>query len=159
MQPKIQYAELPLLFRNNGAWKVRVQVNGIHASDGGARRGLWRFRSRWRPGRSDGARTTVRRILYRNDGGNRNHWLQLKLAGTKSNRDGIGAVVRVTSAGGKQWQTVHSGSSYCSPSDLALTFGLGKDAVASAIEIEWPSGARQKLTNVAGNQRLTVKEP
>ncbi len=97
--------------------------------------------------------------MYRNDGGNRNHWLQLKLVGSKSNRDGIGAVARITSAGGTQWQTVHSGSSYCSASDLALTFGLGKDAVASAIEIEWPSGARQKLTNVASNQRLTVKEP
>ena len=64
-------------------------------------------------------------ILYRNDGGSRNHWLQLKLAGTKSNRSGIGATVRVTSPQGKQWQSVHSGSSYCSASDLALTFGPG----------------------------------
>jgi len=79
--------------------------------------------------------------------------------GSKSNRDGIGAVVRVSSAGGKQWQTVHSGSSYCSASDLALTFGLGKDAVAGTVEIEWPSGTRQKMTNVPANQRLVVKEP
>ena len=92
--------------------------------------------------------------LYRNDGGNRNHWLQLKLVGTKSNRNGIGAVARVTSAGGTQSQTVHSGSSYCSASDLALTFGLGKDTQASAIEIQWPSGTHQKLTNVPANQHL-----
>ena len=65
--------------------------------------------------------------LFRNDGGNRNHWLSVRLAGTKSNRDGIGAVVRIESTSGKQWNTVRSGSSYCSQSDLALTFGLGKD--------------------------------
>jgi hypothetical protein len=85
-------------------------------------------------------------------------WLQLKLTGTKSNRDGIGAVVRVTSGGGTQWQTVHSGSSYCSASELALTFGLVRDSSASAIEIEWPSGTKQKLTNVAANQRMEIKE-
>jgi hypothetical protein len=82
----------------------------------------------------------------------------LKLAGTKSNRDGIGAVVHVTSAQGKQMQTVHSGSSYCSSSDLALTFGLGKDQLANDVEIDWPSGKHQKLDNVKSNQRLTVTE-
>ena len=70
--------------------------------------------------------------LFRNDGGNRNHWLNVRLAGTKSNRDGIGAVVRVESASGKQWNMVRSGSSYCSQSDLALTFGLGKDTTGVA---------------------------
>jgi enediyne biosynthesis protein E4 len=83
----------------------------------------------------------------------------LKLAGTKSNRSAIGAVARLTSAGGTQWQMVHSGSSYCSASDLALTFGLGKDASATAIEIEWPSGTRQKLSNVAADKRLVIQEP
>ena len=52
---------------------------------------------------------------------------------------------------------VHSGSSYCSASDLALTFGLGKDTSAS-VEIDWPSGTKQKLANVPGNQRMVVKE-
>jgi hypothetical protein len=97
--------------------------------------------------------------LFRNDGGSRNNWLQLKLVGTTSNRSAIGAVARVTSAGGTQSQTVHSGSSYCSASDLALTFGLGKDTSASSIEIDWPSGTRQKLANIAANQHLMVKEP
>ena len=55
-------------------------------------------------------------------------------------------------------QMVHSGSSYCSASDLALTFGLGKDTSAS-VEIEWPSGAKQKLAKVQSNQRIAVKEP
>ncbi|MGH9550755.1 MAG: ASPIC/UnbV domain-containing protein, partial [Terriglobales bacterium] len=97
--------------------------------------------------------------VLRNDGGNRNHWLQLKLTGTKSNRSGIGAVVRVASPGGSQSQRVHSGSSYCSASDLALTFGLGKDGVASSIDVDWPSGAKQHLANVKADQRLEIKEP
>jgi len=95
--------------------------------------------------------------LYRNDGGNRNHWLSLRLVGTKSNHDGIGAVVRVQSPSGKQWSMVRSGSSYCSQSDLALTFGLGKDTTAT-VEIEWPSGTKQQLGNVAADQRATVDE-
>ena len=78
--------------------------------------------------------------------------------GRKSNRDGIGAVVRVTSKSGKQWNMVRSGSSYCSQSDLALTFGLGGDAAVEAIEIDWPSGEKQKLGGVAANQFLTIDE-
>ena len=96
--------------------------------------------------------------LYRNDGGNRNHWLQVRLQGVKSNRDGIGAVVKVTSAGGSQWQTVHSGSSYCSASDLALTFGLGADTAVASVEVAWPSGARQVLSKVKVDQRLAIQE-
>ena len=78
--------------------------------------------------------------------------------GVKSNRDGIGAVVRVTSAGGTQWSMVRSGSSYCSQSDLALTFGLGKDTQVTTIEIEWPSGQKDRLTNVPANQHIVVEE-
>jgi enediyne biosynthesis protein E4 len=85
--------------------------------------------------------------LYRNDGGNRNNFISIRTKGMKSNRDGIGAVVRIESAGGKQWNMVRSGSSYCSQSDLALTFGLGKDTSVSAIEIEWPSGQMDRIAN------------
>jgi len=95
--------------------------------------------------------------LYRNDNSNHNQWLSVRLSGTKSNRDGIGAVVRVQSASGKQWQMVRSGSSYCSQSDLAQVFGLGKDTSAS-LEIEWPSGAKQQLGTVPANQFLTIDE-
>ena len=156
VQPKIQYQELPLLLRNQGKGKFE-QVNAFTkpiVARGAA------YGDFDRDGDLDILITTNNgpAYLYRNEGGNRNHWLQLKLVGTKSNRDGIGAVVRVTSAGGTQWQSIHSGSSYCSASDLALTFGLGKDAAASAVEIEWPSGTKQKLTNVQGNQRLEIKE-
>jgi hypothetical protein len=96
--------------------------------------------------------------LYRNDGGNANHWLSVKLQGTRCNRNGIGAVVRVTSAGGTQWQAVHSGSSYCSASDSALTFGLGQDQKATRVEVEWPGGVRQTLTDVQAGQQIVLKE-
>jgi hypothetical protein len=157
VQPKIQYRQLPLLLRNTGKGKfdpVNALTRPIVAR--GAAYGDFD-----RDGDLDTLISTNNgpAYLYRNDGGNRNHWLQLKLTGSKSNRDGIGAVVRVTSAGGTQWQTVHSGSSYCSASDLALTFGLGKDTSAGSIEIEWPSGTRQKLTTIAVNQRMEIKEP
>jgi hypothetical protein len=157
VQPKIQYRQLPLLLRNTGKGKfdpVNALTRPIVAR--GAAYGDFD-----RDGDLDTLISTNNgpAYLYRNDGGNRNHWLQLKLTGSKSNRDGIGAVVRVTSAGGTQWQTVHSGSSYCSASDLALTFGLGKDTSAGSIEIEWPSGTRQKLTTIAANQRMEIKEP
>jgi hypothetical protein len=82
----------------------------------------------------------------------------MRLQGTKSNRSAIGAVVRLASASGKQWNAVRSGSSYCSQSDLALTFGLGADKQVTELEIEWPSGAKEKLTNVAANQFLMIEE-
>jgi hypothetical protein len=82
----------------------------------------------------------------------------VKLIGEKSNRDGIGAVVRVTSGSERQWQMMRSGSSYLSQSELVLTFGLGPNAASSAVEITWPGGARQTLENVAADQTITVTE-
>jgi hypothetical protein len=96
--------------------------------------------------------------LFRNDGANKNHWLSIRTAGTKSNRDGIGAVVRIESTSGKQWRTIHSGSSYASQSDLALTFGIGQDPVVSSVQVEWPSGVKQKFTNVQPNQAIVIDE-
>ncbi len=97
-------------------------------------------------------------ILFTNEGGNRNHWLNVRLTGTKSNRSALGATVRIESALGKQWQTVHSGSSYCSQSDLALTFGLGQDKMISSLEVDWPSGTHQQFKNINPNQFLTINE-
>jgi hypothetical protein len=156
VQPKMQFAQLPQLFRNNGHGAfVPVDAFNKPLVARGAAYGDFD-----RDGDLDILVTTNNgpAVLYRNDGGNRNHWLRVRLEGTKSNRDGIGAVVRVSSAGGVQSQTVHSGSSYCSASDLALTFGLGADQTAE-LEIFWPSGERQKLANVKANQHLTVREP
>lgn len=96
--------------------------------------------------------------LFRNDGGNRNNWLRVRTVGSRSNRSGLGTVVRVTSASGTQIQTVHSGSSYASQSELTLTFGLGRDSRISALNLEWPSGKSQSFSDLPPNQIVTVDE-
>ena len=123
----------------------------------GPGRGLRRLRSRRRSRHPHHQQPGPARLL-RNDGGNRNHWLTIRTVGTKSNRDGIGAVVRVESPSGAQWQTVHSGSSYCSQSDLALTFGLGPDTTVKSIDVAWPSGTKDRVTGVAANQFVRMQE-
>jgi hypothetical protein len=95
--------------------------------------------------------------LFHNEGGT-NHSLRMKLVGTKSNRDGIGAVVRVTSGSEKQSKMLRSGSSYLSQSELMLTFGLGAQTKADTIEIQWPSGQVDKLSNLDAGQTVTLKE-
>jgi len=161
VQPKVQYKEPPLLFHNLG----KRQFENVTARMGAAfnrpvvARGA-AYADYDRDGDLDILVTTNDgpAYLFRNDGGNRNNFVCIRLLGRKSNRDGIGAVVRVTSKLGRQWNMVRSGSSYCSASDLALTFGLGSDPEVQSIEIEWPSGERQKLGAVAANQFLTLDE-
>jgi enediyne biosynthesis protein E4 len=95
--------------------------------------------------------------LFHNEGGT-NHSLRIKLVGVKSNRDGIGAVVRVASGSDKQWKMLRSGSSYLAQSELVLTFGLGQQTKADSVEIQWPSGQVDKLANVNASQTITVQE-
>ena len=95
-------------------------------------------------------------VLFRNDGGT-NQSVRVKLVGTKSNRDGIGAVVRIAAGNEKQWQMLHSGG-YLSQSELVLTFGLGNKSRVSAMEVAWPSGQVDRLTNVDAGQTITVQE-
>jgi hypothetical protein len=95
--------------------------------------------------------------LFHNEGGT-NHSLRIKLVGTKSNRDGIGAVVRVNSGSDKQWKMLRSGSSYLAQSELVLTFGMGAQTKADGVEIQWPSGQVDKLSNVNAGQTVTVQE-
>jgi hypothetical protein len=97
--------------------------------------------------------------LFHNVGGSRNNAIRIKTVGTRSNRDGIGAEVRTSLTGaGENWQTVHSGSSYCSQSELTLTFGLGQGAEASSVEIIWPSGQHDSLKNLKANNTYTIEE-
>ena len=95
--------------------------------------------------------------LYRSEGVT-NQSLRVKLIGTKSNRDGIGAVVHVVAGADKQMQMMKSGSSYLSQSELVLTFGLASKTKADTVEVQWPSGQTEKLTNVASGQTVTVEE-
>jgi hypothetical protein len=99
-----------------------------------------------------------RATLLRNDGGNRNHWLMVKTVGTKSNRDGIGARVKVAAGQLAQTAEVRSGSSYLSQNDSRLLFGLGSQAKVDQVEIRWPSGVVEIFRNVAANQLLTLTE-
>jgi len=97
--------------------------------------------------------------LLRNDGGNKQNWIKLKLIGTKCNRTAIGARARVVVGGHAQIDEVHSGSSVMSQSDLRLHFGLGKADVVDAIEIKWPTTQKtEKFTNVKANQIITIRE-
>jgi enediyne biosynthesis protein E4 len=96
--------------------------------------------------------------LLRNDGGNRNNWLNIRLVGTKSNRDGVGARVVVRSGDLVQTEEKQSASSYLSQNDPRLHFGFGKRDKIDEIVIRWPSGIIQKLTDVKVNQFLTVVE-
>ena len=84
--------------------------------------------------------------------------VRLKLIGTKSNRDGIGAVVKLSSGGETQSQMLRSGSSYLSASELVLTFGLAQRDRADSIDIRWPGGQVDKLSNVPAGQTITLTE-
>ena len=96
--------------------------------------------------------------LLRNDGGNANHWLEVLLIGTKSNRDGIGASLKLTAEGLVRVEQSKGGTSYMSASDPRIHFGLGKRAKIDSLVITWPSGQVDKLTNVPVDKIIAVKE-
>ena len=97
--------------------------------------------------------------LLRNDGGNKQNWIKIKLIGTKCNRTAIGARVRVITGKHVQMDEVHSGSSVMSQSDLRLHFGLGKVQSIDVVEVKWPTtGKIERFTDVKPNQILTIRE-
>jgi hypothetical protein len=102
-------------------------------------------------------------ILYRNDGGNDNDWLRIRLEGTESNRDGIGSFITVDPdtavSGDEMVREIHGGSNFLSQNEMIAHFGLGAAAGSiDSITIEWPSGLVQQLTNVPVNQVLQIVE-
>ena len=161
VQPKVSYEQAPLLFRNEGGGDFVLVNDRIGSS---LTRPIVARGAAYADYDSDGdldilvTTNNGPAYLFRNDGANSNSYLRFKLVGQDSNRNAIGAVVRVTSASGEQWQTVHSGSSYASQSELVLTFGLGSDLTAERVELEWPSGKKQTFENVETNRQLTVFE-
>jgi enediyne biosynthesis protein E4 len=97
--------------------------------------------------------------LLRNDGGNKQNWVKIKLIGTKCNRTAIGARVRVATGEHVQVDEVHSGSSVMSQGDLRLHFGLGKAHTVDFIEVKWPTtGKLERFTQVKANQIITIRE-
>lgn len=162
VQPKITYTMRPKLFHNEGKKKFTevTAKAGKPFTRPVVARGT-AYADFDNDGDLDVLMTTNGGPAYllRNEGGNQARFARFKTIGAGSNRNGIGAKVTVfLSDGTKQWQAVHSGSSYCSQSDLALTFGLGRNDKIDRVEIEWPNGKVEKLAGLAANQLYVVKE-
>jgi hypothetical protein len=97
-------------------------------------------------------------LLLRNDGGNKNRWLGVKLIGAESNRDAIGAKVYLTTGGTRRWKQLLGGRSYCSASDARLLFGLGERDKIDLLEVRWPSGQTTRIANPAVNHYQNIEE-
>lgn len=159
--PQLHYREPMLLLRNTGRGFV-----DISASSGTVFQQQWVGRGLAigdinNDGRIDAVVTTndgTAHVLY-NQTPTRNHWLTLTLVGHKSNRDAIGAEVKLTTKKGIQFVTVSTCGSYLSSSDKRVHFGLGTETVAQTMEIRWPSGIVQTLNDVKADQIRQVNEP
>jgi hypothetical protein len=162
VQPQIKYAQPPHLFRNQG----RKRFEPVAAKLGSAlQRAIVGRGAAYGDYDNDGdldlllMENNGPARLLRNDGGNQNDLLRVKTVGTLSNRDGIGARVTVNRAGAaKLWSVVKTGSSYCSQSELPLTFGLAKAAGNVSLEVAWPSGRVDTVADVAPNQSVVIQE-
>lgn len=159
--PNLRYREPMLLARNTGHEFVDVSADSGEV-----------FHQAWvgrglavgdidNDGRMDAVVTTNDGPAYilHNETPTDNHWLTLNLVGHKSNRDGVGAEVRVVTPVGSQFVTVSTAGGYLSSSDKRAHFGLGREATAQTIEIRWPSGVVQTLKDVRADQILKVEEP
>jgi hypothetical protein len=164
VQASVKYAMPPHLFRNLGKGKFEEVTNSMGPSFTIPRVGRGAaYADVNNEGRLDLLLSTNGgpTYLFRNEvqpGSAANHSVRLKLMGAKSNRDGIGAVVRLSAGGDIQTQMLRSGSSYLSSSELVLTFGLAQRDKADNIEIRWPSGQVDHLTSVAAGQTVTITE-
>jgi hypothetical protein len=158
--PNLRYMQPPLLLRNESGRFVRVIAGDPFQTDWAGRGAA--FGDLDNDGDLDIVVSNVgqKAIVLRNEGGNRNHWIELRTVGTTSNRDGIGCQVRVVSASGlTQYFTVSTAVGYQSSSDKRVLVGLGADTAARLIEIRWPSGVTQKFEDVKAGQALTATEP
>ncbi len=159
IQPQVSYAEKALLFHDEGNGKFR----DVSAQAGFTQRLVARGAA-YADIDNDGAPDILLTtnggpaFLFHNVGGSRNNAIRIRTVGTRSNRDGIGAVVRVRSAGGLQTQTVHSGSSYLSQSELTLTFGLLNATSVESVEIDWPSGQKDYVKDLKCNSTYAIQE-
>ena len=154
------YAQAPHLFLNDRHGRFRDVASSVGAAFASPKvaRGL-AIGDYDRDGDLDLLITTNNgpAYLYRNDLRNGNRAIRLHLRGVKSNRDAIGAVARLTTPDGTQTRTVHTGSSYLSQSEPALTFGIGRRDRAERLVIEWPRGGVQDFKNVAAGEWTCVE--
>jgi hypothetical protein len=164
VQPNVKYAQPPHLFHNKGKKKFEEATPRLGRA---LQRAIVGRGAAYGDFDNDGDLDLLIMVnngparLLRNDNGNQNDLLRVKTVGARSNRDGIGARVTLkTQTGAKLMQVVKTGSSYCSQSELPLTFGLGKSdpAKGATLEIAWPSGQTDVIQVVKPNQAITVEE-
>jgi hypothetical protein len=164
VQANVTYAMPPHLFRNVGKGKFQEVTTSMGSAFASPRVGRGAaYADINNDGRMDLLLSTNGGpvYLFRNEAqgvGPSNRSVRLKLIGTKSNRDGIGALVKLTAGSETQTKMLRSGSSYLSASELVLTFGLGRHDKAESIEIHWPSGQLDRLSAVPAGATLTVTE-
>jgi hypothetical protein len=164
VQPNVKYAQPPHLFRNLGKGQFEEVTTQVGTA---LPRPIVGRGAAYADFDNDGdldllitANHGAARLL-RNDNANENDALRIKTVGTRSNRDGIGAKITLTtSQGARLLEMVKTGSSYLSQSELPLTFGLGKprEGKTVSLEIAWPSGQKDRILDIKPNQFLTVKE-
>jgi hypothetical protein len=162
VQPRVTYAEPAHLFRNLGSKKFEE----VTATAGAAlRQPVVARGAAYADYDNDGDLDVLVTTnngparLLRNDGGNRNHSIRIRAVGTASNRDAIGARIRVlTDSGASISSMVKTGSSYCSQSELPVTVGLGARTTIKAVEVTWPTGRKETVTGVRADEAITIEE-
>jgi hypothetical protein len=161
VQSRVKYAQRPHLFRNAG----QKRFQEVSAQSPAFQQALVARGAAYGDYDNDGDLDILLTVnngparLFRNDGGNRNHLLRVQTVGSSANRDGIGARVELTVAGGaKPWQMVKTGSSYASQSELPLTFGLGSQTEVAGIRVRWPGGRVDNIGVTKADQVITIKE-
>jgi hypothetical protein len=160
-QPHLRYKQKPLLLKQSGR-----KFHDVSAVSGPVFQQVWASRGAAfgdmdNDGDIDIIVSTCNGPAYfiRNDGGNRNHWMGLELRGRKSNRDGIGARLKLTSESGKaQYALAGTTASYLSTVDRRVLFGLGPETKVKTIEISWPGGGKQVVQNPKVDRYLKVEE-
>jgi hypothetical protein len=162
VQPRVKYAEPAHLFRNLGARKFEEATprSGPALQQPVVARGA-AYGDIDNDGDPDLLVTTNNgpARLLRNDGGNRNHTVRIRAVGTASNRDAIGARVKVALDDGTAIaRMVKTGSSYCSQSEMPVGFGLGPRVVVKSIEVTWPSGRKETVAGARADQSITIQE-